>query len=91
MRARLASPLNPPLAVKAPHASYLTPLSLLSAGPLDDLYSLHPGTVVWTLLSSGAQNPSPSVRFRHGFAAAGGKLYVHGGRRLHDTIGIGCE
>jgi hypothetical protein len=43
---------------------------------LDDLYSFDPATMAWTLLSAA---PRPAARSNHGFASAGGKLYVHGG------------
>ena len=50
------------------------------AGCLADLHSFDPAAMVWTLLSPGAgSGQPPSARFWHGFASAGGKLYVHGG------------
>ncbi len=55
-------------------------LPFLSAGYLADLRSFDPAAMVWTLLSPGAGSGSPpSARAQHGFASAGGKLYVHGG------------
>jgi hypothetical protein len=49
------------------------------AGFLDDLHVFDPTTMNWTLLSAARDNSRPSARFGHGFASAGGKLYVHGG------------
>ncbi len=56
-------------------------LSPLPAGFLDDLHSFDPTAMVWTLLSPGADSGQPpSARRWHGFASAGGKLYVYGGQ-----------
>ena len=46
---------------------------------LSDLHSFDPAALVWRDLSSSAQGNPPAARFGHGFASAGGKLYVHGG------------
>ncbi len=62
-------------------------LSLLSllhppSADYDDLFSFDPSTMVWARLSTAADDGRPSARSSHGFASAGGKLYVHGGRSL---------
>ena len=44
---------------------------------LDDLHVYDPSNRTWTVLSQ-AGNP-PRARYYHGFAAAGGLLYVHAG------------
>jgi hypothetical protein len=53
----------------------------LLAGYANDLYSFDPAISAWTLLSVAvtAGNALPTARAGHGFASAGGKLYVHGG------------
>jgi hypothetical protein len=42
-----------------------------------ELFAFDPATLKWTELAVRGTPPSP--RFRHGFAATGGQLYVHGG------------
>jgi hypothetical protein len=55
-------------------------LSPLLTGYLDDLFSFDPINMIWTLFSVGVQVENyPSARMDHGFASAGGKLYVFGG------------
>jgi hypothetical protein len=50
------------------------------AGAFADLHSFDPASMAWTLLSPAAGSGQPPyARFGHGFASAGGKLYVHGG------------
>ncbi len=44
-----------------------------------DLHVYDPVTMTWTELSATASGTPPAARCKHGFAAAGGKLYVHGG------------
>ncbi len=46
---------------------------------LQDLHVYDPATMAWTNLSTAASGTPPSGRESMGFAAAGGKLYVHGG------------
>ena len=46
---------------------------------LDDLHMYDPAAAAWTDLSAALNGTPPSPRYGHGFAAAGGKLYVHGG------------
>ena len=46
---------------------------------LDDLHSYDPVAMAWTDLSAFASETPPSPRAWHGFTAAGGRLYVHGG------------
>ena len=46
---------------------------------LNDLYAYDPVARSWTNLSVPAAGVPPSRRDSHGFAAAGGLLYVHGG------------
>jgi hypothetical protein len=56
-------------------SSILTPPR---AGRTDDLHSFDKATMVWTLLSAD-DSARPAARAEHGFASAGGLLYVHGG------------
>jgi hypothetical protein len=50
------------------------------AGYLDDLHLFDPTTMTWTLLPAAEESGTrPCARSGHGFASAGGKLYVHGG------------
>ena len=46
---------------------------------LADLFLYDPATLAWTDLSALSSGDPPSPRAGHGFASAGGKLYVHGG------------
>jgi hypothetical protein len=46
-------------------------------GNLNDLFMFNPKTFTWADFS--AQEIRPAKRKLHGFAPAGGKLYVHGG------------
>ena len=46
---------------------------------LGDLHAFDLGTGAWADLSAAASGTPPSPRAFHGFASAGGKLYVHGG------------
>ena len=55
----------------------------LCAGLLNDLYVLDPVAMAWTNLSDAASGTPPPARYLHGFASAGGKLYVHGGIDAH--------
>jgi hypothetical protein len=64
----------------APVQSHPSLPLLPSAGQLDDLYMFDPGNMTWTLLSA-TSGQRPTNRFGHGFTAAGGVLYVHGGYR----------
>jgi hypothetical protein len=52
---------------------------------LSDLLEFDPKTGAWVALGDGAAGAGPSPRYGHGFAAAGGKLYVLGGE---STTGI---
>ena len=49
------------------------------AEDLGDLHVYDPFVMAWTDLSYPASGTPPSPRYGHGFTAAGGKLYVHGG------------
>jgi hypothetical protein len=49
------------------------------AGIVATLFKLDPSAMTWSDLSSAITGPSPPPRYGHGFAAAGGKLYVHAG------------
>ena len=51
----------------------------LGADILGDLHVYDPVAMTWTNLSAGASGTAPSARYGHGFTAAGGRLYVHGG------------
>jgi hypothetical protein len=46
---------------------------------LNDLHVYDPVAMAWIDLSIGLSSTSPSPRRDHGFASAGGKLYVYGG------------
>jgi hypothetical protein len=47
---------------------------------LDDLHVYEPANRTWTDLSGeSVTGPAPVPRYRHGFTAAGGLLYVFGG------------
>jgi hypothetical protein len=46
---------------------------------MGDMHSFDPVDMTWTLLSATEDSIQPSARAKHGFASAGGKLYVHGG------------
>ena len=49
------------------------------SGYLKDLYVYDPAAQSWTDLSNAAAGAPPSPRVGLGFAAAGGRLYVHAG------------
>ena len=49
------------------------------AGLLGDLHAYDPVAMAWSDLSAGASGRPPAPRGSHGFAAAGGLLYVHAG------------
>ena len=59
------------------------------AGIFQDLHVYDPADMAWTNISTVASGTPPSARYGHGFAWAGGKLYVHGGTddsgKLEDT------
>jgi hypothetical protein len=44
-----------------------------------DLYGYNLASKNWTNLNSAIASTQPAVRSSHGFAAAGNRLYVHGG------------
>ena len=46
---------------------------------MGDLLVYDPVAMAWTDLSAAASGTPPAPRGSHGFAAAGGRLYVHGG------------
>ena len=49
------------------------------AGDLNDLHTYDPISQAWIDLSAAVSGVPPSSRDSHGFKAAGGILYVHGG------------
>ena len=51
----------------------------VTPGMLGDLHVYDPVAMAWTDLSAAASGTLPSPRAGHGFTAAGGKLYLHGG------------
>lgn len=53
--------------------------ALWRAGLLNDLRRLDLAKLAWTLCASAGGGAVPSPRRRHGMAAAGGLLYLHGG------------
>ncbi len=69
-------------APKTPEVSSLISTPLLLAAFLDDLHEYNIDAKVWTELSSPTHGTQPTARDGHGFASAGDKLYVHGGRIL---------
>jgi hypothetical protein len=46
---------------------------------MNDIYRFDPATLEWTDLTHVVTGTVPSRRARMGFAAIGGKLFVHGG------------
>jgi hypothetical protein len=52
----------------------------LAVSFLNDLHEFNIDAKVWTELSSQVHGTPPTARDEHGFASAGRKLYVHGGR-----------
>ena len=46
---------------------------------LGDLHMFDPASMAWTDLTFNVSGIAPSRRYGHGFTAAGGWLYVHGG------------
>ena len=51
----------------------------LVAGLLNDLHTYDLARMSWIDLSAASQGIAPSPRYGHGFTAADGQLYVHGG------------
>ena len=50
------------------------------SGYLKDLHVYDPVAMTWENLTIVVNGTPPSPRGKHGFASAGGKLYVHGGQ-----------
>ncbi len=62
------------------------------AGDLGDLHSYDIAAHKWTDLSNISNGVSPSPRWGHGFATAGGRLYLHGGwAQGQRLVGGVCE
>ena len=57
------------------------------AGDLDDLHVYDPAGMAWTNLSSPLSGQPPTSRDSHGFASAGGRLFVYGGATFNWTSG----
>jgi hypothetical protein len=53
----------------------------------NDLHTYLPESMTWLNLARYASGDPPSPRENHGFASAGGKLYVYGGENYN---GNGC-
>ena len=53
---------------------------LSRAGLVNDLHAYYPVNQTWTNLSTPVSGTPPSPRIGHGFTAAKGRLYVHGGQ-----------
>ena len=51
----------------------------MCAGTLNDLYVFDLSNSNWTDLTQSIVGDIPSARYGHGFASAGGKIYLHGG------------
>ena len=62
-------------------------MAVVAAGCLQDLYVFDPVGMTWTNLSASVSGTPPSARGEHGFASAGGELYVHGGCDQFDSNG----
>ena len=45
-----------------------------------DLHAFEPAAAAWADLTSAALGDAPAPRAHHGFASAGGRLYVQGGQ-----------
>jgi hypothetical protein len=52
------------------------------------LFEFDPSTMAWTDLTAVAGGSPPAGRGFHGFAAAGGRLYVHAGWGGYDYGGV---
>ena len=50
---------------------------------LSDLHGFDPALLTWKDLSKPNAGKAPSPRDSFGFAAAGGKIYVHGGENIN--------
>ena len=66
------------------------------AEDVNDLYAYDPTSMSWSNLSATASGAPPSPRDSHGFASAGGRLYVHGGEFCEASCGeagaaLGCR
>ena len=72
-------PQAPPAPAARTHRRGNTLITLPPAGYLDDLHTFDPATMAWNPLSAADSARRPSARYGHGFASAGGRLYVHGG------------
>ena len=57
----------------------------MTASLLNDLLMVNLATMKWINLTLSTSVPWPSPRKSHGFVAATGKLYVHGGRGERGT------
>ena len=57
----------------------------------DDLYKFDPTSMAWTNLSSHVSGIPPSPRYGHGFKAAGGRLFVHGGWGEFGDVFVRCR
>ena len=57
----------------------LIPTLRSRSGLLNDLHAYDPVAMAWTDLSTAISGEPPSPRWNLGFAAAGGRLYAHGG------------
>ncbi len=75
------------------NAYILSGLRLLLAGRLADLHSFDPAAqpVAWAPLSTATDQNRPAARISHGFATAGGRLYVHGGWLESGEAGSECN
>ena len=55
---------------------------------LGDLHVYDPVAMAWTNLSNAASGTPPPPRDSHGFRAAGGRLYVHGGENINGNLRV---
>ena len=53
---------------------------ILAGRCVNDLFVFGPSRMMWTDLSDATSGTPPSPRYNHGFKAAGGKLFVFGGK-----------
>ena len=71
-------------------ALFPTPSPPRTGAYLGDLHVYDPAAMAWTNLSAAASGTPPFARSGHGFASAGGLLFVHGGFNSSGAIVLSC-
>ena len=61
---------------------------MCAGAPLGDFFAFDFASVTW-IVPPAAAGLSPPPRYGHGFAAAGGRLYVHGGSNATPGMAAG--